>query len=107
MSMNIYAMMIKYLPYTFTEIAEFSKIIKLINELRTFTQNCVTSYPTKMMMNEAKLRTRKMKTEYSHPGSFCVETINGRQTPSSKNRSNGICLLKKIIEFKMLDSFRV
>jgi len=33
-------------------------------------------------MNEAKLRTRKTKTEYCQPGPRSVEIIIGKQTPT-------------------------
>ena len=30
----------------------------------------MTTHPMKMMMNEMRFNTRKIKTEYSHPGSL-------------------------------------
>ena len=44
----------------------------------------VQLYLKQMKINEAKLRTRKMATEYCQPGPLSLDTIIGRQTPATQ-----------------------
>ena len=38
-------------------------------------------------MNDTKLTTKNIKTEYSHPDSFLLLRVKGKQTPAAKGTS--------------------